>query len=295
MTHQPGKVCPHLGLADDAATHMNFPSPANRCFNCQPSGAPSLAHQQEHCISQTYDNCPLYQNSGDSSMPAAIRAVAPFSGAWRAILLTILIFAIIGWLYFFQGTAWKTWFDESFLSPISPTGNFTQTPPASSPEITASTTTSPASATVKVANTSTAPVTASLPPSETFTASPDPRSFEVTIIPLGNQNGFLVHIVEYGETLDMIANKYGTTVQAIMAVNYELTPPVWAHYPIVIPVGAKDTIGLPAFEVYVVEDETVSSESLADTLGVDIGELQLYNLCVGSCQFDKGDVLLIPR
>lgn len=48
-------------------------------------------------------------------------------------------------------------------------------------------------------------------------------------------------------------------------------------------------------EVYVVQNEAVSSESLASRLDVDAEKLQFYNLCAGSCQFEKGDVLLIPH
>jgi hypothetical protein len=112
----------------------------------------------------------------------------------------------------------------------------------------------------------------------------------------GSDQGYLVHIVAVGETLDRIADHYDTTVEAIMTVNYELKPPVWVQYPIVIPVGAKDVTGLPAFKVYVVEAyEVISVEALADVLGVDAAALGLYNLCTGSnCQFNQGDVLLVP-
>jgi len=114
-------------------------------------------------------------------------------------------------------------------------------------------------------------------------------------MPPGGDQGYLVHVVAVGETLDMIADHYDTTVQAIMVVNYKLTPPVWVQYPLVIPVGAKDATGLPAFKVYVLEAyESISAASLADVLGVDASKLESYNLCTGNCQFNKGDVLLVP-
>jgi len=114
-------------------------------------------------------------------------------------------------------------------------------------------------------------------------------------MPAGTEQGYLVHIVAAGETLDMLAANYNTTVQALMAVNYKLKPPVWVEYPIVIPVGIQDAAGLPAFDVYVVDGyEFVTAESLADTLGVDATALEYYNLCTGNCRFNKGDVLLVP-
>ena len=116
-------------------------------------------------------------------------------------------------------------------------------------------------------------------------------------MPPGGDQGYLVHIVAVGETLDIIADHYDTTVQAILAVNYKLKPPVWVQYPIVIPVGADDTAGYIAFEVYVVVDayEVITAESLANILGVDASALEFYNMCISNCQFHKGDVLLIPR
>jgi len=114
-------------------------------------------------------------------------------------------------------------------------------------------------------------------------------------MPLGSDHGYLVHVVAIGETLDRIADHYNTTVEAIMTVNYGLKPPVWVQYPIVIPVDTKDAAGLPAFKVYVVEAyEAISAESLAEVLGVDASMLEFYNLCTANCQFNKGDVLLVP-
>lgn len=116
-------------------------------------------------------------------------------------------------------------------------------------------------------------------------------------MPLGSNQGLLAHMVVDGEALEMIASHYQTTVPAILAVNYNFRLPVWAQYPIVIPVGANDAIGLPALEVYVVGEtyENISAESLSGILGVDEAALEFYNVCSGNCKFHKRDVLLIPR
>lgn len=251
MVRQQSRVCPHLGLEDDTATHMNFPSPANRCFNCRPSKCPDLAYQQEHCLRQSSDNCMAYQNNGIASIRTESKAVISFSDVtWRMIMLAVVVLVIIGWFYFSRGVAWETWPGRSFPAtfyPISSTGNLMQIS-QSSTEITVSKT-SPAPI-LAIASTPafnpTTPITASLLPVETFTALPHLHGFEVTRMPVGSQLALLIHIVEYGETLDMIANKYGTTVLAIMAANYKLTPPVWAQYLIVIPIGIRDAVGLPA-------------------------------------------------
>jgi LysM repeat protein len=122
------------------------------------------------------------------------------------------------------------------------------------------------------------------------------HGFELTKMPPGTKQGYLVHIVSVGETLDMIAEDYNTSVQAILAANHDLKPPVWAQYPIVIPVNCQDPAGLVAFDVYVVNEyESIEAESLADILGLNASELKFYNLCTDTCQFNKGDVLLVPH
>jgi len=140
------------------------------------------------------------------------------------------------------------------------------------------------------------PIDAATPhPGDTVIPLPYSHGFEVTRMPPGSDQSYLVHIVAVGETLDTIANHYNTTVQAIITVNYKFKPPVLLQYPLVIPVGTKDATGLPAFKVYVVGAyESISAESLADVLSVDANALELYNLCTANCQFHKGDVLLIP-
>lgn len=134
------------------------------------------------------------------------------------------------------------------------------------------------------------------PPSETPVFLESVHVYEVTKLPPGASQGLLVHIVAQGETLDLLAAYYGTTVQAILSVNYGLTPPAWVDYPIVIPVDTKDAAGLPSFKVYVVKDyETISAETLANILAVDVKDLEYYNVCGANCQFSRGDVLLIPH
>jgi LysM repeat protein len=120
--------------------------------------------------------------------------------------------------------------------------------------------------------------------------------YEVTKLPAGTSRGLLVHMVVRGETLDMIASNYGTTVDAILAVNYKLTPPAWVDYPIVVPVDTQDVSGLPAFKVYVVKEyETITAQELAELLDVNAKDLEYYNLCSGDCVFKQEDVLLIPH
>ena len=223
-------------------------------------------------------------------MPSEISAVP--SGFSRIAWIVMVLILIVGIAVFFLSRASLSVVDffitsepltepvgisvspaETFSSPTNTgtPGTFTSAPTEDIPTVTA-------------------------PPSETPVFLGSLHVYEVIKLPPGASHGLLVHMVAPGETLDMIAANYSTTMQAIMAVNYGLTPPIWADYPIVIPVGTKDATGLSPFKVYVVEDyETISAETLANVLAVDVKDLEFYNLCGGNCQFTRGDVLLIPH
>lgn len=283
-------ICPHLGLVHDPATHMNFPSVVNQCQNCKKPQAPRLAYQGDFCLSHAHTACILNRTRQKISMPPEIGMLPTDTKRihWIAIVLSLLV----GFSIFFLYRASSPDFDP-FLPGV---------PQNESVGIQGSPTEtllSPAN-TIITGMVTTPPVdevpTGIHPPSETPVNSGTLHIYEATKLPPGASHGFLIHIVAQGETLDIIAFNFGTTVQAIMSVNYDLTPPVWVDYPIVIPVNTDHVSGMPAFEVYVVEDyETISSGALAGLLAVNSRDLEFYNLCSGACQYNKGDVLLIPH
>jgi capsular exopolysaccharide synthesis family protein len=140
------------------------------------------------------------------------------------------------------------------------------------------------------------PATSTPKATPTETQVVDLHRLEVTKIPPGSTQAYLIHVVKPGETLEILAAQYQTTVEAIVAVNYTLTGAIWVDYPLVIPVEAKSPAGLPIFQVYTVDGQAqISSTALSDLLGVPASQIELYNLCSGECQFKAGDVLLIPR
>ena len=288
MSDQRSRVCPHLGLIHDTATHMGFPASENRCFHSRPPKSPDLSYQQSFCLQKSYDTCGFYQNDG--ARPTALEVTAPsVSGKRSKTIFLFLVLLIVAGAALIGVGEWKGLPGSVFVAPPQP-----QVEIPLSGTVTAS-----AEAVSLSTNTPThlwiSGDTSTPQPADTVTPLPHLHGFEITKMPAGTDQGYLIHIVAPGETLDMIAVDYNTTVQAIIAVNYKLKPPVWVQYPIVIPVGTKDARGLPAFDVYVVEAyETIKAESLADVLGVDAAALEFYNLCTGNCQFNKGDVLLVP-
>ena len=291
MSGQQKTVCPHLGLMHDAATHMNFPSIANQCRYSKKPKSPDLAYQRDYCLSGAYGNCALQQTRRRLPKPSGIRADLSSLGktAWTAMVLV----ALVGIAVLFMSRASLSVVDLFNTSgpltgpvgiSVSPTGTFS---PLTNTAIPITFTSAPT-------NDISAVTPASIETPEFFGS---PHIYEVTKLPPGASHGLLVHLVAPGETLELIAANYSTSVQAIMAVNYGLTPPIWADYPVVIPVGTKDVVaGSVSFKVYVVEDyETLSAEALANILSVDVKDLEFYNFCGGDCQFSRGDVLLVPH
>jgi len=114
-------------------------------------------------------------------------------------------------------------------------------------------------------------------------------------LPIGADHKFVIHRVLYGENLNQYAAKYATSVNAILAANYNLKSPLWVDALVIIPVGFTDVTGLPLFEAYQVKDAGRSVESLAQELGVAAADLKKYNAISAGKSLAVGDWLLIPR
>lgn len=105
---------------------------------------------------------------------------------------------------------------------------------------------------------------------------------------------FLLHRIQSGESLAVLADRYHTTTRAIIAVNYHLPLPVWADWVVVIPDQTADVEGIPPFESYQAVNLKMTLDELAHQLGVDAQTLQTYNNFQPSCNAFSG-WLLVPR
>ncbi len=301
MSSSHRRICPYLGLARDASTHMGFPSAENLCLHVDPRVSPSFSHQGSFCLRPLHEECSSYREAR-TSPPQDL----PGRRVSRSllILLAFAVAASLFWLFRMGRMDLQSQASQEppvdASGPSIPSASVWTFAVAPGPETHVSVPSFTAPATEP-----SSPVPA---PSDTSTSTPHPvrtasppgrdglHDFEISKRPADSNQAYLVHLVKYGETLDVIAANFKTTIEAIMTVNYELKPPVWADYPIVVPVGAQDAAGLPCFDVYVVQDyDVIPAESLAYLLGVEVNLLEYYNLCSENCQFDKGDVLLVPR
>jgi hypothetical protein len=88
-------------------------------------------------------------------------------------------------------------------------------------------------------------------PSRAETPAPTLEPVHALETPIGTDNHFIIHRVLPGESLLLLSQHYGTSVDAIELINYQLPTPLLEGFPIVIPVNDVDVRGFPAFEAYV--------------------------------------------
>lgn len=289
MSDYHSRVCSYLGLLGDATTHMGFPSCENHCFASSPHKSPDVSHQNSFCLQRSYDRCDVYRNIGGQTQSRNLYKPRQTSRLpkvkYLAALISSSVLILVGFWLVRRGLPVLR------VNGLAPNGNVT-VPTLEETAAQASFTVSPLNP-LTPTQFSIATVTQ---PSVQIATPVNPHRLEVTKVVAGTGHNYLVHVVAVGETLDIIADDYGTTVEAILAVNYRLKPPVWVDYLLVIPVGIKDVTGLPALDVYVVDEyESIASTSLAEELEVDEAALEYFNVCTDNCEFHRGDILLVPH
>jgi LysM repeat protein len=280
-TNQIFNICPYLGQRTDPATALSYPSVLNRCYHSKVVATIHHEHQEQYCLTSGYPNCHEYTKDPDAALPG----VHPSSSGDRSqkqpgnrkwipgmIVLGIVVITlgiIIAWLFITRGQT----INGSLLNPalnatfIEPSTQFT--PTSRSPMATPS----------------------RLP---TFTTTATLRPLFGLETPLGIDQKFEVHPVQTGESLELIASKHGTSVEALRAVNYRLPSPLLTDWKIVVPLNILDTQGLPAFEVYSVVEE-ISLADLVLRLSVDLEQFIRYNDIAADFIPRIGDWLLVPR
>ena len=308
-----GTACPYIGIFDDPGAYFGYPCSGNRCFHCRPAATPSVVHQEAFCLSGMQYECPVYSQEEGATIPSAIRMRAmPTNWAQRRrkpgwiflyLALIVLLTGLAGYEFVpnIQRTvnalrpqapmrmtatrllptpgATRTAVNAPMLGPVvSEMGQVTPTPGIPSPN-------AATQACDLYMNHGTP-----CPPS--LTSPPHALELPVTVDGLM----FVIHSVTSGQTFETLAQLYGTTPDAILALNYKLKPPLRAATQIVIAPGMKSVIAdLPAFEAYQVTGDPTTIERLARELTVDADLLRHYNACPGDCALNDGDWIIVPR
>ena len=297
------RICPFLGLADDAQTALAFPSDWNCCHRCKPVGSIRLDHQRTYCLGPDHIHCTAYVQAPGHTLPRDLRNRYPpriYIGnrVWKFILASGFLALIVGISWLFQAQI-GAFVRANFLDPLAQPSSYPtsipvyETPsPESRPSSTPGLPTLAAPSTQPSTFFSDASVVVpSLAAQVTPTITRMPHDMDTLI---GINYIFKIHRVQHGENLELLAQRYGTTSVAIIAVNYHLTTPLWVQQVIVLPVNQTDVSELPAFEPYRVTEAT-TTERLAEELGVGGDLLQSYNGLGTSDQLVPGEWIVVPH
>lgn len=210
--------CPLLGLPDDQLSRFSYPSVGHRCRADDSPRAIDLGHQAAFCLTAMYPECPRYRAAAVSRRPgAATPATAEASGVAleraradaggpgghgrqppgrtsrrRRVAAMVLVGAVLAGAAYLAGPTIVDWMRQVGAG-VAVTSPSRSTPPPATP---APTMTTPAPT-----PTATRAPTATPSPTRTPAATPQ------------------IHVVVRGETLGVIAARYGVTVAAVKKAN----------------------------------------------------------------------------
>lgn len=127
----------------------------------------------------------------------------------------------------------------------------------------------------------------------TQTSTPQPQHLIETAV--GVEHLFVVHQVMEGESMISLAEAFGTSPEAIRAVNYAFGDVLWANTVLVIPLNQTDVSGVLPMSTYAIPSDGVTVEALAAEQNVDPTLLRGLNALPEGYVFHQGEWALIPH
>lgn len=187
------QVCPFLGLKDDPATALSFPSAHNRCFHARPAIPIKLEFQRKYCLAINHIYCEEYIREPDSPLPSnlryrggsGLRGIFGKAGFW--IILLVCVVVVIVWQVLSRGLLG---FGKSGQTSEGTIAAFSTNIGLQTPSIPA-----------QVQNTSTPTLVVTA--SSTFpiqTYAPTIESSHALETPIGNEHKLVIHRVLAGES-----------------------------------------------------------------------------------------------
>jgi hypothetical protein len=136
--------------------------------------------------------------------------------------------------------------------------------------------------------------------SKTFTPKPTatqlPQKYRLETPFTVNGHQFLIHLISSGESYELLAHTYNTTVEILLAINYQAPTPLWVKSTIIISPGLLvDDPTIPAFQADLIVDQSTTIETRATKYNVDPTLTKLYNNCSDNCKLSSGDWIVIPH
>jgi LysM repeat protein len=291
--NEPGRInrtCPSLGLMDDKDTSLGFPSKWNTCQRSNPLAPPRFEHQEEFCLGGKYRECPLFLSQQTMPLPKDLRIPRSSADITRKNSLRNLVIALMIFIAI-SAVGWRMAAGRGRASLLSEQVTWTASPSAEP----TSTLIDPPTISVAVIPTMTLTISGMATDVAIPLSVPSNHQLDEQI---GTDYKFVIHKIVQGETLSQLAEKFDTSVEAILAVNYSKKNPGWSGTLLVIPVGFTDFSEIPGFVVYQVaeKDRGTTVEKMAEYLQVDPLDLKYYN--GWTTDGDRplvGEYLLIPR
>ena len=269
-------ICPYLGSRSDPVTALAYPSMENYCFHAMHGAGIKMEHQEAFCLTIKYLDCKEYSKEPGVPLPDEKYHLQGRKQNRKGrnhiywwIIVLVGLGAIAAWQYL---TRWAI--------PDRPLDLPT--------EVIQETLTRAELVIPTASSTNTRTIAPTLADTATV------MSLLGLETPLGIDHNFIIHKIQTGESLELIAGKFGTTAGALIACNYRLPVPLVTGLTIVIPLSFTDEQGFPAFEVYSVTEE-ITPEDLSIRLGVDLDQFTYYNGFIPDFRLRAGDWVLVPR
>jgi LysM repeat protein len=105
---------------------------------------------------------------------------------------------------------------------------------------------------------------------------------------------FVIHVLQPGESLISLADRYGAAAAAIIAANGLNAHPLWEGSYVVIPLGNPDPATLPQFAVHQVPAGGEVLTVVAESYGADSQAIRAYNHLGPSDELPEERWLIIP-
>ena len=245
-----GQACPYLGLIDDSATHLAYPSTAQVCHALGRPSAADHVKQAQDCLTAEHVRCPRYHpvtepapagrmlrdalagsETAGASTPTSTTSITPTTSTTPATsVLTAApatrvrpqapprrpfrprrVAGLALFVILLAAVALGGLFIGSQLADQMGGSPGTGVPVGGTSTATPSITITPAPATATPAVLPTATTVPTPTPTAAITPTPAP-----TPTPVRTQT---THVVKLGETLTQIAQQYGVTVLALQTAN----------------------------------------------------------------------------
>ncbi len=137
-------------------------------------------------------------------------------------------------------------------------------------------------------------------PSKTATSMPTatllPQKYRLETPFTVNGHQFFIHLITSGESYELLAHTYNTTVEILLAINYQAPTPLWVKSTIIIAPGLLvDDTTIPSFQADLIVDQSTTIETRATKYNVDPALTKLYNNCTDNCKLSSGDWIVIPH